>query len=298
MKTKNVVIFGVSAIVIMLAIVGMFFYLDAQKDFQSELKLREDQNNSLALQLYERDSLVNEYVDAMNQIESDLTLIKEKENLLDTQSQNPEFKKTSKDRISQDIELIYSLIDKNKKKVAALSSKLKKSGIEIKALNEKIALLSDAIAERDQSIEALNDELVKQKVVVGRLNEHIADVEKTVNNQQNIIAEQTQDLNKAYIAHGDYKLLKQKGIIEKEGGFLGLGQNLTMKDDFEQQNFEQIDITKTTTIPVNAKKAELITEHPAGSYEWVKEDEQIAYMVINDPKEFWKVSKYAVVETK
>jgi len=298
MKTKNVVIFGVSAIVIMLAIVGMFFYLDAQKDFQSELKLRENQNNSLALQLYERDSLVNEYVDAMNQIESDLTLIKEKENILDTQSQNPEFKKTSKDRISQDIELIYSLIDKNKKKVAALSSKLKKSGIEIKALNEKIALLSDAIAERDQSIEALNDELVKQKVVVGRLNEHIADVEKTVSNQQNIIAEQTQDLNKAYIAHGDYKLLKQKGIIEKEGGFLGLGQKLTMKDNFEQQNFEQIDITQTTTIPVNAKKAELVTEHPSGSYEWVKEDERIAYIVINNPREFWKVSKYAVVETK
>jgi hypothetical protein len=51
------------------------------------------------------------------------------------------------------------------------------------------------------------------------------------------------------------------------------------------------------TIPVNCKNAKLITEHPSGSYEMIRENEkQIAYIAIKDPEEFWKISKYAVVE--
>jgi len=41
----------------------------------------------------------------------------------------------------------------------------------------------------------------------------------------------------------------------------------------------------------------LVTEHPAGSYELVRQDEdQIASIAILNPDEFWKISKYAVVE--
>ena len=71
-----------------------------------------------------------------------------------------------------------------------------------------------------------------------------------------------------------------------------------MQTAVSDEYFEKIDITTTKTITVNAKKAELITEHPEGSYEWVQENDLIAYMVINDPREFWKMSKYAVLETK
>lgn len=298
MKAKNVVIFGVSSVIVILAITGIFFFMDIQKNYDAKLQLNEDRNNSLALQLFERDSLVNEYVVAMNEIESDLRLIKEKENLLDATTQNPEFSKSHKEKISHDIELIYSIIEKNKQRIADLTSSLKKSGMEIKAMDDKIAMLSDAIEERDQSVELLNQELAKKDIVVNNLHEQIAVVETTVNTQKNIISTQTGELNTAFIASGNYKELKDKGIITKEGGLLGLRAVQSLKDDFDQTNFEQIDITQTTTIPVNSKKAELITEHPAGSYEWVQEDELIAYMVINNPKEFWKVSKYAVVETK
>jgi len=43
----------------------------------------------------------------------------------------------------------------------------------------------------------------------------------------------------------------------------------------------------------------LVTEHPTGSYEVVKEGENmVAYIAIKDPQEFWRISKYAVVELK
>jgi len=50
---------------------------------------------------------------------------------------------------------------------------------------------------------------------------------------------------------------------------------------------------------VNSKDAKLITSHPSGSYEIIAEGENmIAGIEIKDPDEFWKISRYAVVEIK
>ena len=112
------------------------------------------------------------------------------------------------------------------------------------------------------------------------------------------ISQQTEEMNKAYVVSGTYKDLKEKGLLIKEGGVLGLGKKESLQENSLNDNlFTQVDITKTRTIPVNSKSAKLVTEHPANSYELVKDDaDMIAYIEIKDPATFWKISKYAVVE--
>ena len=105
-------------------------------------------------------------------------------------------------------------------------------------------------------------------------------------------------MHKAYYASGSYKELKEKGVLAKEGGFLGLGQNTTLSSNVDNEDFTQIDITKTDTIPVHSKKVELITEHPKGSYKLVENNGEISYLAIENPSEFWRLSKYMVIETK
>jgi hypothetical protein len=105
-------------------------------------------------------------------------------------------------------------------------------------------------------------------------------------------------MNKAFVVSGTYKDLKEKGLLTKEGGVLGLGKKESLQENSLNDNlFTRIDITKTRTIPVNSKSAKLVTEHPASSYELIKDDDNmIAYIEIKDPSTFWKISKYAVVE--
>jgi hypothetical protein len=51
------------------------------------------------------------------------------------------------------------------------------------------------------------------------------------------------------------------------------------------------------SIPINSKSAKLISEHPANSYQFIRDkDKKIASIEITDPVQFWKISKYAVVE--
>ena len=105
-------------------------------------------------------------------------------------------------------------------------------------------------------------------------------------------------LNQAFLVSGTYKDLRDKGILYKEGGFLGIGRLESIKDDFDESIFTEVNISELKSIPVNnSRKVKLVTEHPAGSYELVKEDENtISSIAILDPGEFWKISRYAVVE--
>ena len=298
MKAQNVIIGILGVLIVGVVIAGTLYFKDYEQKQTAMLQLEQDRGDALALKLFERDSLVNDYVETLNQIEMDLMAIKEKENLLDVQSQDPELAKDTKVQIAEDIQLIYSLIEENKKKVADLSRKLKNSGVEIAALNEKVRYLTGVIEERDSSMVALNQQLQDRDIMIADLNTQKGELETVVADQKNTIAQQTNELNKAYFASGNYKELREKGIIAKDGGFLGLGKSKSLQDTVSTKYFEKIDITLTKSIPVNAKKAELITEHPSGSYEWVEENDQIVSMVINNPQEFWKISKFAVLETK
>ena len=298
MNAKNVSIFSLIAIVIAMAVLGNIYFNDYQKEQTDLLKIEENRGNALALKLYQRDSLINDYVNVFNQIENDLLYIKEQENLLSVQTNDQELAKDMKVKIQEDIQLVYSLVEKNKKKITELSRKLKNSGIEIAALNDKVKYLSQAIEERDVNIMVLNQNLAEKDSAISDLDGQLGILETVVMTQKSMIEEQEITMNTAYILSGSYKDLKEKGIVTKSGGFLGLGKSISLESTVPDEFFTKIDLTETKSYPVNAGKAELITEHPEGSYEWVEENEQIAYMVINDPKEFWRISKYAVLETK
>jgi len=298
MKAKNVSILTLTAIIIAMAIAGVIYFNDYSEKQSDLLTLEENRGNTLALKLYQRDSLINDYVNVFNQIENDLLYIKEQENLLSVQTNDPELARDMKVKIQEDIQLVYSLVEQNKKKIADLSRKLKNSGIEIAALNEKIKYLSLAIEERDVNIMVLNQNLAVKDSTISDLDGQLGILETVVITQKSMIEDQEVVMNTAYILSGNYKELEEKGVVTKTGGFLGLGKSKSLESTVPDEFFTKIDLTETKSYPVNAGKAELITEHPEGSYEWIEENEQIAYMVINDPKEFWRISKYAVLETK
>ncbi len=298
MNVKNVSIFSLIAIIIAIVVSGNIYFKDYQEEQTNLMIIEEIRGNTLALKLYQRDSLVNDYVNVLNQIEKDMLYIKEQENLLDVQTNDQELAKDIKVKIQEDIQLVYSLVKQNKKKIAVLSRKLKNSGIEIAALNEKVEYLSKAIEERNENIMVLNQGLAKKDSTISDMDGEVGTLETVVMTQKSTIEDQVIVMNTAYILSGNYEELEEKGIVTKAGGFLGLGKSTSLESNITNELFTKIDLTETKSFQVNAEEAELITEHPEGSYEWVKENEQIAYMQINDPKEFWRISKYAVLETK
>ena len=68
-----------------------------------------------------------------------------------------------------------------------------------------------------------------------------------------------------------------------------------MKADFEQGYFTTADKRTLTSIPTHAKKAKILTNQPASSYEIVEEN-STKTIIITNPDKFWSLSNYLVIQ--
>ncbi len=296
--TKGVLITSIISFILLLS-TGVIFYTQYNKEKTTQIALMENQKQSFNEQLITRDSIINEWMLTFDQIEKDLNTVKEKEHIISLKASDREFSKDKKQQILKDIEYINTLLDQNKMKIASLSAQLKKSGTTIVGLQNRVAELEASMKLRENEISELKTTLVEKDFQIGQLNTRMNEQQATIALKDTEINNKTYELNKGFFAYGTYKALKEKGLVYKEGGFLGIGRKESLSENFADSSFSQINISETKTIPVNSKSARLITEHPANSYEMIRgDDNKIAYIEIKDPDQFWKISKYAVVELK
>ncbi len=289
-----------AAIFAVLLITALSFSCN-QSNGSSEVSDLKSENDSLGKIIEQRDSLMNEVMEAFYQIEKDLSFIKEKRNIISVKTDNPEIEKSRKDQIVQDVKDLANLLQENKKEISALNKKLKKSGLNIKSLEARITELSESAENRNSEIISLKNELEKKDYEVTILNEQVAVLETEKEKNEVLIADQKvkiDNYNKAYYTLGTEKELEQKGVIKREGGFLGLGKTKLLSPEIKLDYFSEYDIRSTKSIEVRANNAELISEHPEGSYEFVTEEDKITYLAINNINEFYKFSKYVVLEVK
>jgi hypothetical protein len=102
-------------------------------------------------------------------------------------------------------------------------------------------------------------------------------------------------LNTAYVVSGTKKELHQYGIIDKEGGFLGLGRVKSLAAEADDGLFLPISIDGTESIELQCKKAKLLTTHPEASYK-LTGDKTIEDLIILDKAAFWDKSDFLIIE--
>jgi hypothetical protein len=293
---KGVITTSIISFIIIL-IAGIIVFLLYSRDHKNLINLMDTQKTSLTEKITSRDSVISEWIMTFDDIEKNIALIKEKEKIITVNSSNVEISNDKRQQVLEDIKYINTLLDQNKKKIASLNAQLAKSGGTIKVLQTKISELEASMKQNEAEITELKTSLVDKKFEVEQLNSQMAVMQDTISKKDEKISNQTYEMNKAFYTVGTYKELKAKGLLTKEGGFIGLGKTETLTGILPDSAFVQIDITKTNSIIVNSKSAKLISEHPAGSYEFIRGNDKIIISIeIKDSVLFWKISKYAVVE--
>jgi DNA repair exonuclease SbcCD ATPase subunit len=255
---------------------------------QQELDKLKQENARLKNEVDSRDSSLNASIQILNEIEDNLSLIRQKESAINMSRNNdPELELDQKDRIIEEIQTINSLMEENKNKLNNLRSKMKKADMKIGELEKMIDNLLAKISDQDEVIASLREELTKYDIAMDELT---ASLNETVA----VVEEKEAELNTAYYVSGSTKELKEQGIITKEGGFIGIGKIMKLREDFNKDYFTQLDITKTSEIILGGKEIEILTTHPKGSYK-ITGDKVKEKLVITDATNFWSVSKYLVV---
>lgn len=286
---------------LILALLPLLFLLASceNKEQTARIAQLEAEQSELVREATSRDSLVNSYLETLNEIEANLAEIKIREKIIsqETASGN-EMQKATREKINEDIRMINELMLKNKKLVASLNQKLKTSNLRVTELEKMIELANNEVAARNTEIENLKAELAGLNFSVAALNDTISRIKS--NNQQlaTVVTDKTNELNQAYFIVGDRKKLIEKKILNKEGGFLGLGKSQKLSGDVNLDDFTQVDIRSLKSIPLGVKKATLMSAHPAGSYEIVKTEKKVEEILIKEPAIFWQKSKMLVIATE
>ncbi len=269
------------------------------KDYKPEMERALMERDSIMLIGEAKDSSINTFLETLTQIEANLdSITQNQEAITESSGENVEFNKDIRERINQNIVFINDLLEKNKEMITTLNEKLRKSNYNIGSLKKMIDKLNADIAAKDSELSALNVTLDGLRLEVDSLNSSVADLRIQNEQKETVISEKVTELNTAYWAIGDYKQLKASNIIDKQGGFLGLGKEKVLRKDFNNQGFNQIDITQVKSFDINHKSVKVITNHPSDSYTLEKNEKGVIMKLeITDPTRFWKASKYLVIVT-
>lgn len=256
------------------------------------------ENEQLSIEVQQQDSLINDFVASFAQIQENLAKIREKEeSIKEAQQGGMESSQSIREEVLQDVEVINELLSENKRTIADLNDKIKRYSYEVGKFKKMVANLNKEIETKDNQVLELKENLASMNFEMSKLNSKLDTMAMKSQKQQELIEEQTEDLNSAYYAIGTYKDLQENNVVDRKGGVIGIGSTKTIADDFNRDYFTKIDIRKTTTIPLEAddKDVKLVSNHPSDSYKWNKAEDKVKGLEITDPVKFWKTSKYLVV---
>lgn len=234
-----------------------------------------------------KDSMINESLTFFNEIQDNLESIGIKRERIQTMSENPEVDTYKKEWILQEIKHINYLREENSRKLGQLQEQLKASGLKLAQLENMIERLQQDVAMKDEQILRLKEDLQRKDVEYTKLfdayQQKQFDLDMTV-----------EDLNAAYYVYGTEKELVANGVIEKKNGFIGIGKKIMMKNDFNQSYFTKMDLRVKKDFVIANEKARIISIHPTAAYK-LERNGKTNRLIIFDPEDFWKVSRYLII---
>ena len=253
------------------------------------------QNDSLMVELSNRNAELDDIMGAFNEVQEGFRQINEAENRVDLQSGS--IRENSADKIKEDIRFISEKLQSNREQIAKLEKQLKNSQYNSAQLKKAVANLTKELEAKQQQIETLQAELASKNIRIAELDDAVAGLsqnvsELTAENEAKAatVASQDKALNAAWFVFGTKSELKDQKILEKG--------DVLKSADFNKDYFTQVDIRTTKEIKLYSKSADVLTTHPAGSYALEKDDKDQLVLKITNPKDFWSVSRYLVIQVK
>lgn len=262
------------------------------------------ENDSLLMELTQRNAELDEMMGTFNDISEGFRQINAAESRVDLQrGAVTEGSLSAKEQITSDIEFIRKQMEENKEQISKLQSMLKSSKTNSTQLKKAVEALTQELAAKTQRIEELQAELASKNIRIQELDAAVTGLsaDKEVLTAENeakakTVSEQDKALNSAWFVFGTKKELKDQNILTNTGLFK---KGQVLKDsDINKDYFTQVDVRTTKEIKLYSKSAEILTTQPTGSYSLEKDDKGQLILKINNPKEFWSVSKYLVIQVK
>ncbi len=244
-----------------------------------------------AIQATQKDSLITAYLNDLNEIQENLDKIKQREKIVTIKP--GEMNSADKQSVVAEVKELDQWIVDNDKKMNNLQSRLRRMDTKNNKLQSLVAHLTQEIAEKDEEIADLQSKLSKANDSLRMVTTHFNDSLVVIKRQRAEMVE----MNTVYYVSGTLKELQDKGVIDKKGGFIGLGRVAEINPAASNSAFTKANLVTLKGLALHGKFRRFITTHPDNTYQLVANSKNDS-LSITMPATFWKESKYLVVATK
>ena len=252
------------------------------------------QRDSLEQIIAQKDNELTDMMNTLSDIEEGFREITEAQNRV-TLAKEGEGTNTSQ-RIKENVQFIQSVMKQNKELINKLKQQVRESTVKGDQLKKIIDNLTEQMAVKDKQLQALREELDAKDIHIAELDERVADLNDNVNTltadntqKSQTISTQDKQLNTAWFVFGTKKELKDQKILD---------HGEVLQSNFNKEYFTKIDIRIDKEIKLYSSSAEILTNHPAGSYTLQRDAKKQYVLRITDPQTFWSTSKYLVILVK
>ncbi len=267
------------------------------KDLKAQL-------DSLALVKDSTSAELESVFTTLNEVENGLKNIREAENIIALQSQSgTELSVNSREQMKLDVAAIGEAIQNYKKQIEKLkndnriqSSQFKKRLDALtKELEEKSLLVDDLrkqLEEKDSQLRIKTQQIASLDKTVSNLKSDVASLSEEKESQKETIATQDRLIHTGFYIAGTKDELIAAKVLSKGGLF----RSARISYEAEQSAFVKIDIRNVNEINLNAKKAKILSIHPAGTYTLETMPDGMLVLRISSPESFWEQTKYLVIQ--
>ncbi len=260
-------------------------------------KEREQQlQDSFSAVMSNRNAEIETLFQQLNEIDANLgEIAKTYSDVSQAANNSGEVSKDAVASIRTKIATINDILAADKEKLAAINSRLYRAQKQNKQLTEFVANLENRIKEQEAQIQTLNAELQKKNIKIDELSKDVKDLKEAAKKKDQQMMQIEDEKYSAYFTIGTKKELRTKNIIDRKGGFIGLGRTSVMADNADFAGFTKIDTRNTQEIPLTGKKIKLVTPHPTTSYSLEGDPDRPSSIRITNPDLFRKASKCLVI---
>lgn len=265
----------------------------------SNQKQLQERIDSLQTALEQKTGEEAELMNTFNTVQEGFRLMAEAEGRVYAQKEQG---LSSVDKVKEDMAFIAQTMKDNRQLIEDLKKKLAASTTATAQMKQTLDNLTTQLVEKSQQLALLQEELASKNIHIAALDSVIASLHTDVallraenQSKERTINAQDKALNSAWYVYGTKKELKEQGIVDER--FLAKDRVL-QNSDFNKDYFTRIDIRKDKIIKLHTKSAKLLTTHPDGSYELIKDEKDQQVLLISNPTEFWSISRYLVIQVK
>ena len=259
------------------------------------------QRDSIAVEKQVLDSNFQQTLALLNEIEMGFYQINENEKALKVNIKGIEGNlKNKREAIVAQVMEMKERIQQNKSKLQILTRLASKNENTKIILNQTIKRLQTEMEQKQVQIQALQLDANVSKLRIAELsttvvnqNNNIAEQKNFVEQQKELIIHQDANINTVWFYVATFNQLKDTKIISNTGIFQ---TKKLMDGEFDKKVFTQVDLRKLNRIPIASHKLKIMSSHPKSSYTLITGINKNMIIEINNPAQFWSISKYLVVQ--